>query len=362
MRENRVLIMYGPRRTGKTTLLQSYLKDCGKKYLLENGENIHFSELLSSRDLSRIKNALEGYDILAIDEAQAIPNIGITLKLIIDHIPECRVIATGSSSFRLSQQTGEPLTGRKRTITLFPLALVELKQHFTNYELQQKLEEFLIFGSYPEVVSAETREMKIEMLQELVNSYLLKDILTYDNLRSSNTLVHLLKLLAFQIGSEVSLNELSRKLQIDVKTVSRYIDLLEKSYVIKRINGFSRNLRKEVTSKAKYYFLDNGIRNGIISQFGSLDSRDDQGALFENFMIMERMKKQSYSSFYGNMYFWRTYSQQEIDYIETVDNNISAYELKFGRKVPKIPKAFKDAYPQAEYHVISRENYLDFVI
>jgi predicted AAA+ superfamily ATPase len=362
MRKKRVLIMYGPRRTGKTTLLQSYLKNCGKRYLLENGENIQFSELLSSHDLSRIRTALEGYELLAIDEAQAIPGIGLSLKLIIDHIPECSVIVTGSSSFSLSQQTGEPLTGRKRTITLFPLAQLELKHHLTNYELQHKLEDFLIFGSYPEVVSAQTKGQKIEILQELVNSYLLKDILTYDNLRSSRSLVQLLKLLAFQVGSEVSLNELSRRLKIDVKTVARYIDLLEKTFVIRAVTGFSRNLRKEVTSKAKYYFLDTGIRNGIISQFGPLETRDDQGALFENFLIAERLKKQEYTAFYGNMHFWRTYDQQEIDLVEVIDGNIDAFEFKWGKKRPKAPKAFREAYQQATYSVISKDNYLDFVL
>ncbi len=362
MREHRVLIMYGPRRTGKTTLLKQYLEGCGKRYLLETGEHIQFAALLASRDLDQIRRALEGYELLAIDEAQEIHGVGQALKLIVDHIPQCEVIATGSSSFTLSQQAGEPLTGRKRTITLYPLAQLELRDHFTPYELQQQLEDFLVFGSYPEVVSAGGRIEKLEILQELVQSYLLKDIPSYERLRSPNTLLQLLKLLAFQVGSEVSLQELSRKLHVDVKTVSRYIDLLEKTFVITALPGFGRNLRKEVTTKSKYYFLDNGIRNGVINQFGALDGRNDIGALFENFLITERLKKQSYDSFYGNRYFWRTYDRQEIDYIETVDSAIASFEFKWGKKEPRLPQAFRKAYAEASYSVISRETYLDFIL
>jgi hypothetical protein len=211
-------------------------------------------------------------------------------------------------------------------------------------------------------VATETRSLKIEILQELVQSYLLKDILSQENLRSPKALLQLLKLLAYQIGSEVSLNELSKSLKIDVKTVSRYIDLLEKTFIITTLTGFSRNLRKEVSKKAKYYFLDTGIRNGVINNFGAVPDRDDTGMLFENFLVTERLKKLSYSGFYGNRYFWRTYDRQEIDYIETLDETISAYEFKWGSKTPKVPKTFENAYPESAYILISPKNYLRFLI
>lgn len=361
MRDDRVLIMYGPRRTGKTTLVKKYLDSCKKHYLFESGDNIHFSSLMSSLDIKYMKDMLGEYELLVIDEAQEIPDIGKALKLLIDYVPNLSIIATGSSSFTLPQQAGEPLKGRKRTITLYPVAHMELKDFLGSYELNSRLEDFMIFGSYPEVVTAETRSSKIEILQELVQSYLLKDILSQENLRSPRALLNLLKLLAYQIGSEVSLNELSKSLNIDVKTVSRYIHLLEKTFVITTLTGFSRNLRKEVSKKSKYYFLDTGIRNGVINNFAAIPDRDDTGMLFENFLVIERLKKLSYSGFYGNRYFWRTYDKQEIDYIETLDETIAAYEFKWGNKTPKVPKIFAHAYPESTYTLISRINYLDFI-
>jgi predicted AAA+ superfamily ATPase len=361
-RKNRVLILYGPRRTGKTTLLTNYLKKCGKKYRLEIGENVRIREILGSMDSTILKEFAEEYDIVAIDEAQVIPEIGNVLKLLVDQVPDTKFIATGSSSFELTQKLGEPLTGRKRTLLLYPLSQKELKSTFTRSELKEKLEEFLIFGTYPEVLSAKTKGEKIEIVRELADSYLLKDILALDKIRSSKTLVHLLKLLAFQVGSQVSLNELAGQLSIDVKTVGRYLDLLEKSFVIKKISGFSRNLRNEITNKAKYFFIDNGMRNAVISQFNQLDERDDQGMLFENFLVSERIKKLTYESFYGNVYFWRTYDGQEIDLVEEKDGKISGYEMKWGLKTPKIPKDWLTYYPKAGFEVITRENYLDFLL
>ena len=361
-RKNRVLILYGPRRTGKTTLLTNYLKQCGKKYRLETGENVRVREILGSMDISLLKEFAEEYDIVAIDEAQLIPEIGNALKLLIDQVPDTKFIATGSSSFELTQKLGEPLTGRKRTLLLYPLSQKELKSTFTRSELKEKLEEFLLFGTYPEVLSARTKSEKIEIVRELADSYLLKDILALDKIRSSKTLVHLLKLLAFQIGSQVSLNELACQLSVDVKTVGRYLNLLEKSFVIKKISGFSRNLRNEIANKAKYFFIDNGVRNAVISQFNLLDERDDQGMLFENFLVSERIKKLTYESFYGNIYFWRTYDGQEIDLVEEKDGQINGYEMKWGRKPPKIPKDWLTYYPKAGFEVITRENYLDFLL
>jgi hypothetical protein len=360
-----VLILYGPRRVGKTTLLEDYLKRSNLKYRLETGDNILIRDVLSSQNLTRIKEYLQGYELLAIDEAQSIPNIGENLKLIVDKIPEVKIIATGSSSFDLASQVGEPLTDRKTTLTLYPISQLELLNDYNNpFDLKQRLEEFLIFGSYPKVVTADSRDEKIRLIEELVGSYILKDILALEKIKGSKILLDLLKLLAFQVGNEVSLGELSRQLSIDGKTIGRYLDLLEKSFIITRLGGFSRNLRSEVTNKAKYYFLDNGIRNGVISQFNSLDSRNDIGQLWENFIFTERLKKRSYQHLYGQSYFWRTYEQQEIDLIEERDGKLFAYEYKWSIKHKNIqpPKKWIESYPNdISFQVIHPENYLDFI-
>lgn len=362
IKPQKALVIYGPRRVGKTTLLKNYLKRTSLKYKLDTGDNIRTQQVLSSQDFAQISAFTEGYELIAIDEAQQIPNIGMGLKIIVDQIPNIAIIATGSSSFDLSGQIGEPLTGRKNTIILYPISQLELLSIFTRYELKEKLEEFLIFGSYPEVVTASMRMEKINILQEIVNSYLLRDILAIDRIRASKTLFNLLKLLAFQIGSEVSLNELATQLNIDVKTVARYLDLLEKSFVIVSIGGLSRNLRSEVTSKYKYFFLDNGIRNGVISQFNSLDNRNDVGHLWENFIFIERIKKRSYKNIYSNSYFWRTYRGSEIDLVEERDGNLFGYEMKWSvRKKLTAPKEWATNYPKADFEVITSDNYLDFV-
>ena len=357
----KALILYGPRRVGKTTLLKSYLDSCGLRYRLETGDDVRIRNLLGSGDLKQIVAFAEGFDIVAIDEAQQIPDIGMGLKILVDHLPALRIIATGSSSFDLAGAIGEPLTGRKRTLTLFPISQMELKRKFNSYDLRQRLEEYLIYGSYPETVMAEGRKEKIELLEELVGSYLLKDVLAMDRIRSSRALLDLLKLIAFQVGSEVSLNELATQVKLDVKTVGRYLDILEKAFVIVRLGGFSRNLRNEVTSKAKYYFLDNGIRNAIIGQYNLLDSRNDIGALWENFIIAERLKKRSYAGIYGNIYFWRTYDGQEVDYVEERDGGLFGFECKWTmKKKYKAPKKWLESYPGATFDLVTPDSYLDF--
>jgi len=362
LKKNKVLVIYGPRRVGKTTLLNNFLKKTKFKYKLDSGDNIKTQEIISSQDFDKILSYVENYELLAIDEAQRIPAVGLGLKIIVDQRENIYIVVTGSSSFDLSQQVGEPLTGRKRTIILYPLSQKELYFQYNKYELKEKLEEFLIFGSYPEIIISKNKEEKIEILNELVNSYLLKDILSLEKVKSPKVLLDLLKLLAFQVGKEVSLNELSNSLKIDVKTVGRYLDLLEKSFVIKRINGFSRNLRREVTKKAKYYFIDNGVRNGVISQFNDLSLRNDQEELWENFMVSERMKKLAYSKIYRNLYFWRTYDGQEVDLVEEGEGKLFGYEFKWSdRKKSKKPKDW-DSYENSEFRVINRENYLDFVL
>jgi predicted AAA+ superfamily ATPase len=360
---NKVLVIYGPRRVGKTTLLQNYLKQTTLKYKLDSGDNIRTQQILSSQDFSQILPYVEGYELLAIDEAQNIPNIGMGLKIIVDHVPGIRVIVTGSSSFELAGQVGEPLTGRKQTLSLYPMAQSELLSIYNRFELREKLADFLVFGTYPEVLQAPTQHARIELLTEIANAYLLKDILAFDRIKYSRTLLDLLKLLAFQVGSEVSISELATQLGVDVKTLKRYLDLLEKAFVIYRLNGFSRNLRQEVTNKSKYYFLDNGIRNALIAQFNGLDQRNDLGALWENFMILERLKFRTYHPLHANVYFWRTYLQQEIDLIEEHGGKLYGYEFKWSQNKPiRPPSQWIETYKNSEFQVIHPDNYLDFVL
>lgn len=362
IRPGRVLVIYGPRRVGKTTLLNNFLLETKLRYKLDSGDNIRTQQVLSSRDFTRIIEYASGYELIAIDEAQQISDIGVGLKIIVDQLPNIIVLATGSSSFELAGAIGEPLTGRKKTITLYPFAQLELSSIYNRHELKEALEEYLVFGSYPEVVTAKGRKDKIAVLEEVVNSYLLKDVLALDRIKGSRVLLDLLKLIAFQVGSQVSLNELAIQLKIDVKTVGRYLDIFEKAFVIKRIGGFSRNLRKEIVSKAKYYFLDNGVRNAVISQFNPLDSRNDIGALWENFVVAERIKKCAYKDIYGSLYFWRTYDGQELDLVEEREGRLFGYEMKWAREKVKPPKDWVKSYKQAEYAVINKGNYLDFIL
>ncbi len=363
IKPNKVIVIYGPRRVGKTTLLNEFLLQTQTKYKLDSGDNIRIQEIISSQDFRKILEYASGYDLIALDEAQNIPNVGMGLKIIVDQIPGIMLIATGSSSFDLAGAVGEPLTGRKATLTLYPFSQQELLSLYNRYELREKLEEFIIFGSYPEVVTAATRKEKIAILEEIVNSYLLKDILTLERIKGAKAALDLLKLVAFQTGSQVSLNELAGQVKLDVKTVDRYLDLFEKSFIIKRLGGFSRNLRKEITSKAKYYFLDNGIRNAVVSQFNPLNSRNDAGILWENFIVMERMKKYAYEGLYGSFYFWRTYDGQEVDLVEEREGRLSGIEFSWsGKRRKKAPKDWLKTYTNADYTVINRDNYLDFIL
>lgn len=306
LKPNKALIIYGPRQVGKTTLLNAFLTSSFFKYKLDSGDNIQTQTVLSSQDFGKIKEYAEGYELIAIDEAQKIPHVGEGLKILVDQIPNITVIATGSSSFELSGQIGEPLTGRKITLTLYPILQIELHKLYNTYELKNKLKEWLVYGAYPEILATKTKQEKVRLLNELTHAYLLKDIFELKRVKSSKVLLDLLRLLAFQIGSEVSLTELAQQLTIDYKTVARYLDLLEKAFVIFNLRGFSRNLRKEMTKKSKYYFYDVGIRNAIISNFNTFELRNDIGPLWENFLIIERIKKQAYQEIYANNYFWRT--------------------------------------------------------
>ena len=363
VKPKKVQIIYGARRVGKTTLLKEYLSKTELKYRLDSGDNIRIQHLFESQDFKAIQEYVEGYELLAIDEAQQIKNIGMGLKILVDNNPKLEIVVTGSSSFDLAQSIGEPLTGRKKTILLFPLSILELQSLYNRQEMRDQLDSFLLYGMYPEIIVSKKKADKIELLRELVDSYLLKDILSLEKIKGSRQLFDLLKLLAFQIGNEVSLTELATQVRLDVKTAARYLDILEKGFVIKRIGAFNRNLRKEIVSKAKYYFYDVGIRNAVISQFNVLEDRNDVGGLFENFVVVERLKSNAYLRRICETYFWRTYDGQEIDMLEERGGKLFGYQIKWSARGPaKVPKLWKSAYPKSRMEQITRENFLSFVL
>ena len=357
----KVFVLYGPRRAGKTCLIQKFLSDYNGKFFIGSGEDLTLIELFQSSNIQRIKSAFAEYDLVIIDEGQHIPNIGQGLKLLVDHLPHIRVIASGSSSFELAGKLGEPLTGRQRIGIIFPLSILELKAQFGGMKVMQQLEELMRFGSFPETLNLESEKDKIEYLVTLRDSYLLKDLLILENVKSSLVLFNLLKLLAFQIGKEVSLSELSRSLSIAKHTVERYLDLMEKIFIIKKVGGFSRNLRKEVTKTCRYYFWDNGIRNSLINNFSPFVTRNDLGMLWENFLFIERLKRNTYRKHFANQYFWRTYDRQEIDYIEEYGGELWGYEFKWGMKDAKAPKIWLQTYANAHFTTVHNGNFLSFL-
>lgn len=360
---NKVLILLGARRVGKTAFIKNYLSKIPKTdYLQLNGEDINDANLLKERSVTNYTRLLANVKLLVIDEAQNIPDIGLILKLIVDSIDGIKIIATGSSVFDLSNKLGEPLVGRKNTIYLFPFAQMEFSSQ-ENYKITtSKLEERLLFGSYPELEQYPDWNDKINYLKEIINSYLLKDILVFDGIKQFNKILDLLKLIAFQVGQEVSLQELARQLGISKNTVESYLDLLSKVFVIYKVPGFSRNLRKEITKSNRWYFYDNGIRNGIINNFTRLDSRTDVGSLWENYLASERIKHQNYTQKSATNFFWRTYDQQELDWLEEENGSLHGFEFKWNEKrKAKIPTAFAKAYPEATFEVINRQNYLEFI-
>jgi len=300
--------------------------------------------------------------LFILDEAQKIEKIGDNLKLLIDEVPKLKIIASGSASFELANQLGEPLTGRKKTIKLYPVWVKELIDTKGKLFYEEIFEQHLIYGGYPEVFSKNSLIEKREYLEELVSDYLFRDILELESIKNSKKLRDLLTLLAFQIGGEVSLNELANSLDLHKNTVARYLDLLEKSFIIINIRGFSRNLRKEVYKTSRYYFYDNGVRNAIINNFNPLNLRDDIGQLWENYIVTERLKKQMYQKILANNYFWRTYTKKEIDWIEEKEGRLYGYEIKWQKENEKPPKDWLENYQNASYQLITKENYLSFVV
>lgn len=355
----KVVIIYGPRRVGKTTLLKKFIDD-RKDCLFTTGEDLFVKEFLSSSSVDKLKEFVGNKAVLIIDEAQYIPSIGQNLKLIVDHMPHVTVIATGSSTFDLVNQVGEPLTGRKSVIKMYPISQLELIALENAAQTKAHLESRLIYGAYPEVITMNDDAFRKEYLHDLVSSYLLKDILAFEGIQKSKKLIDLLILLAFQIGKEVSHSELAAQLSMSRVTIEKYLDLLEHVFVLVNIRGFSRNLRKEVTKTSRYYFCDNGIRNALINNFNPLSRRDDIGSLWENYLVMERIKKQEYERLWSNNYFWRTYDQTELDWVEERDGCLFGYEFKW-EKMAKAPKLWQETYPDAKFESVNRENYLSFI-
>lgn len=363
VKPNKVLVLYGARRVGKTELITHYLTHLEQNdYLLLNGEDQAVIKLLENRTEENYKRLLGHKKLLVIDEAQKIPEIGRKLKLIVDQLEDVKIIATGSSVFDLENQLGEPLVGRKNTIRLYPLSIMELSKREDLVQTTARLEDRMIFGGYPELQSLTNRQDYIDYLNEMVNSYLLRDILEFEGIRKADKLLDLLRLIAFQIGKPANLDELGNTLSISKNTVERYLDLLSKVFVVFKVSGFSRNLRKEVTKMSRWYFYDNGIRNAVIQNFNPIPLRNDVGDLWENFAITERLKYLSYSKRTANFHFWRTYDQQELDWVEEEAGQLRGFELKWNpKRDAKAPGAWAKTYPDATFQVINSDNYLDWI-
>ena len=361
IKPQKVVLLLGARRVGKTVLMEKLIREYGDGVVFLNGEDYATVEMLSARTISSYKQLFQGVKLLAIDEAQNIPHIGNILKLIVDHIEGLSVIVSGSSSFDLYNMAGEPLVGRSNHYMLYPFSLKELSQEESGVETMQLLEERLVYGMYPELIHISDFDKKKQYLLEVVNSYLLKDVLMIDGIKNSSKMRDLLRLVAFQMGSEVSYDELARQLGLSRNTVEKYLDLLSKIYVIHKLPAFSQNKRKEVTKSSKWYFTDNGIRNAVINDFRVVSMREDVGLLWESFLIGERMKKRNNANEFASFYFWRSYNMQEIDLIEEFNGTISAFEFKWNNKKVKAPSRFVENYPHTDFNVINKINFWDFI-
>ena len=362
--KGKVLLLIGPRQVGKTTLLKNILTSISseKKVQFWNCDESDVRQFLSEANSAKLKSFVGNSDFIVIDEAQRVKDIGLTIKLLHDSFPNVQLAVTGSSSLDLSNSINEPLTGRKFEYNLFPFSTNELVNHTSMLEEMRLLKNRLVYGFYPDVVNNPGEEK--EILTNIVNSYLYKDVFEFQDIRKSSVIEKLVQALALQVGSEVSFNELGNLLGIDTVTVQRYVDLLEKSYVIFHIRSFSRNVRNELKKSIKIYFYDNGVRNSVISNFSPVELRSDIGALWENFLISERIKNNAYHNKHAKYYFWRTTQKQEIDFIEEVDQNLFAYEIKYNPKKvnSKCPVTFSNNYPNVPFDVITSENYVDFVV
>jgi len=360
IKPQKATLIFGARRVGKTILLNTILSQFNGKYQLLNGEDIDTQQLLEVNSIKRLQEYFGNLNLLAIDEAQVIPDIGKRIKLLVDNVQGLSVIATGSSAFDLLNKTGEPLVGRASSFYLFPFSQEELNTVETPVDTYKNLETRLIFGSFPELYTLNTVAERTNYLKSIVSSYMLKDILTVDGIKNSGKMLNLLRLIAFQVGSEVSYNELAQKVGLSRNTVEHYLNLLSQVFVIFSLGAYSNNLRKEISKGSKWYFYDNGLRNTIINQLMPLNMRNDEGILWENYMISERIKKNHFHNMHNEHYFWRTYDQKEIDMIEkSTDGTLSAFEFKWSNKIQKAPTAFTKNYPNATFQVINRDNYLE---
>jgi len=357
LHKGKVLVLIGPRQVGKTTLINSILKE--KEYLFLDGDDNTVAETLANANTEILKSIIGNHKYIFIDEVQRIPNIGLKLKIIVDQIKDVQLIVSGSSSLDINNLTQEPLTGRKFEFHMFPVSWNEFENSVGYMKAQQQLEIRLLYGMYPDVINSLGNEY--EILKNLVSSYLYKDILALAGIRKSEVLEKILRALAMQVGSEVSYNEIAQLVGVDKNTVNNYIDLLEKSFVIFRLTSFSKNIRNEIKANKKIYFYDNGVLNMLIGNFNALDFRQDKGALWENFLVSERMKQLSYTQSITKPYFWRTTTQQEIDYVEINEDEVSAFEFKWAAtKKAKLPKSFSDAY-NPSFLVVNKDNFRAFL-
>ncbi|PJB14350.1 MAG: ATPase [Flavobacteriales bacterium CG_4_9_14_3_um_filter_32_8] len=358
--QGKIITLIGARQTGKTTLLKKLMENQQNPTIWLNADEFDIKERFKNPTSTALKSLIGNNKLVMIDEAQNIDEIGLALKLLIDTYPEIQVIATGSSAFELQNKMNEPLTGRKFEFQLYPFSYTELANHTSELIEKRMLKHRLVFGSYPEVVNNLGNE--IEVLKLLSDSYLYRDLLMLDAIKKPEKLIKLLQALAYQLGNVVSYNEIGNLIGIDSKTVESYIQLLEKSFVVFRLPSFSRNLRNELKASKKIYFYDNGIRNALISSFQILEGRQDIGALWENYLVSEHLKRNNYAKFYGNTYFWRTKDKQEIDYVEEKDGKLSAYEFKWtDKKKHQITKTFTNAYPESKTAIIHSDNYEKFI-
>jgi predicted AAA+ superfamily ATPase len=357
---NSIIIIYGARQTGKTTLSNDVLAHLPGNILYINADEIKYHDVLSSRDLRKLTLLTEEADIVFIDEAQRIPDIGINLKIMHDQLPGIRMLVTGSSSLDLSGKLKEPLTGRTSSYRLFPISLSELRKDMNVFDLQSRLEEFMIYGMYPGIFHLNSAAQKEKHLEELASAYLYKDVLELAFIKNSSKITQLLRLLALQIGSEVSIHELGKNLGLSHDTVASYIDLLEQSFILFRLGGFSRNLRKEVSKRSKIYFWDTGIRNSLLHNHAPLKLRSDVGFLWENFIVAERLKFLNNTQQHAASFFWRTYTGAEIDYVEERQGNIYAYEIKLNKEKLKAPPTWIENYGE-NFICINKNNFFEFV-
>lgn len=357
----KVLMLYGTRRTGKTTIIENIVSRYPDDTLLLQGEDMQVSEILQRRTITNYTQLIGSKKIVIIDEAQTIPEIGKILKLMIDGVKGITIIVTGSSSFDLVYATGEPLVGRNIVYQLYPIAQAELSTVEDYMTTSRNLEQRLIYGSYPELWHLDSLQEKENYLKQMVSSYLLKDLLTIENVKGADVLYKLLQLLAWQVGSQVSTVELGNSLQLNRATIERYLDLLTKVFIIYPLTGYSNNLRKEVTKSKKWYFFDNGLRNALINNFSPLSQRNDIGQLWEQYMLSERIKNNTYKGYYPQYFFWRTYDGQEVDLIESYNGKLHAFECKWKNNNAKKPIAFGKAYPDALFTVADQENYLEWI-